>query len=337
MEHFRAMIDKTEMNFEQISKSQNTPLPEITPQDLSGKVVIVTGANVGIGYETAKSIASMKPAKLILACRNVEKGQEALAKIKEATGISHIEIWELDLASFASVKSFAKKFNTTGLALDLLVSNAGIAHTEWIVTDDGYEITTQVNHLSNALLVLLLTPSLLKSASPRVVVVASDVHFWAMAPKQSDPHPLKSFLTKPDPLPMFYLYPGTKLLNVLFAQEYARRGPSKVWIGSANPGYTESQLGNKDVKTGDSKPRHFDNGLKKRSTYEGAKSIIVAAIDPHVGKSGCFVSDMHDHRTNSVTHGKAGQEFAERVWHETVEILKKHLEEGGVVESWVTK
>jgi len=335
---FKALINDTELNYDQLAATLAEKLPDITPQDFSGKVVIVTGANVGIGYETAKSIASMKPAKLILACRNAEKAQRALSEIQAATGYTQGEVWELDLTSFDNVKSFAKRFNSTGLALDVLVSNAGINHQGWTETKDGFEIITQVNHLANVLLVLLLTPALLKSKAARVVVVASDVHFWARLPKQDDPHPIQTILKKPEVVFPMYLYAATKLFNVQFAQEYARRIPhNTVWICSANPGYTESQLGQKDVQTGESKPLHFSNGLTKRSTYDGAKSIIFAAIDPHVGKSGGFYSEMHEARTNSVTHGQAGQEFAGRVWKDTVEVLRKHLEEGGVLESWVTK
>lgn len=84
----------------------------------------------------------MKPRKLILACRNAEKAQAAVKGIQDATKFHDIEAWQLDLASFASVQEFTKKFLATGLPLDILVSNAGIGVSrDWVTTNDGYEIT----------------------------------------------------------------------------------------------------------------------------------------------------------------------------------------------------
>ncbi len=96
---------------------------------------------LGIGFEIAKSLASMKPRKLILSCRNIDKAKAAEDSIKLATGFEAIETWKLDLASFASVRAFAKRFIDSQEPLDLLVSNAGLVSTEWAKSEDGFEIT----------------------------------------------------------------------------------------------------------------------------------------------------------------------------------------------------
>lgn len=116
------------------------PVPE--KANLAGRVVIVTGSNVGLGLEAARHFAAMGPAKLILAVRTLEKGEAAKKSIVESTkcGADVVEVWELDMSSFASVKAFAKK--AEGLSrLDIVNENAGIATDQWSVTKDGYEST----------------------------------------------------------------------------------------------------------------------------------------------------------------------------------------------------
>jgi len=287
---------------------------------------------IGIGYETAKSIASMKPKKLILACRNLEKAESAKKSIETATNFHDVETWQLDLASIASTQAFAKKFNDAGLPLDILVSNAGLGVGPWVETADGYEITTQVNHLCNVLLVSLLHPALKKAIAnkkskdekfPRINIVASDTHFWAMQPQPEDPNPVQTVLNKEKASPMG-VYPSTKLLNILFAKAYAAKCPDPIFICSSNPGYTESELGAKDPVTGEPKEGH-KGFVTKRTTYEGAKTIIDASISPSVGESGGYYSDVGESRTRSNVQGDVGRKFAENVWRDTISILKKQV------------
>lgn len=323
-------INKSEYTMDQFIKDQQTPLPEIKHQDLSGKVVVVTGANAGLGFEIAKYIASTKPQKLILACRNAEKAQNAVKRIKDATNFADLEAWSLDLSSFASTQAFAKKFLDSGLPLDVLVSNAGLgAAHNWVTSDDGYEITTQVNHIANVLLISLLHPALKKAKVdekahfPRVNVVASDTHFWSPL-RHENAHPVQALLTEPATPSGMGTYPSTKLLNVLFAKAYAARCPDRVWICSSNPGYTESELGMKDPKSGEAKT-HERPPLPMRKTFEGAKTLIDASISPNVGESGGYYSSMAESRTRSDTVGEAGKKFQDAVWNDTIEILKKHV------------
>lgn len=333
VQKFMGMVSNSELKMDEFQRSQEKVLPDIVPQDLSGKVIVVTGANVGIGYETAKALASMKPKKLILACRNVEKAESAKKSIETATNFHDIEVWQLDLASFESTKAFAKKFNDSQLPLDILVSNAGLGAGPWVETSDGYEIITQVNHICNALLISLLHPALKKAAAaksdhsdkfPRIVVVASDTHFWTSYPKPDDLHPVRTCLQKQEGA-VLGVYPATKLLNILFAKAYAAKCPDPIWICSTNPGYTESQLGSKDASTGAASAEGHKPFMKQRPTYEGAKTIIDAAISQKVGVSGGYYSDVEESRTRSETIGETGKKFADNVWKDTIEILKKHV------------
>lgn len=321
-----AMINRSEVNFEEFRKSQNLKLPALTPQDLSNHNVIVTGANAGLGYETAKALASMKPRLLILACRNMEKAKEAAEQIKKDTGCTTIELEELDLASFASAKAFAQRILARNIPIDILVSNAGVAgFAGWQVTKDGYEIQLQVNHLSNVLMVLSLVPAFRKAKHPRVNIVASGVHFWPDA-DPTDPNPVAALNTPPKPTEHRQQYASTKLFNVLFAQEFARRFPD-IFICSSDPGYCYSELGAKNNETGNDKthrPNYFESeGIPMRETAEGAKTFVHVVISPEITQSGGFFSDMGEHKARSITLGEGGKKFGANLWKETMDILEK--------------
>ena len=122
-----------------------------TTMDLSGRTVIITGANVGLGFEAAKAMYAMNPSRLIIAVRSLQKGEEAKQAILASTtkhappgqdrGETRMEVWELDLASFDSVKRFGQKCVQELDRLDILVENAAIATGQWGVTADGWEST----------------------------------------------------------------------------------------------------------------------------------------------------------------------------------------------------
>ncbi|KAJ7663864.1 hypothetical protein DFH06DRAFT_1393669 [Mycena polygramma] len=156
--------------------------PPVLKADLTGKTVLVLGANTGLGFEAAKHFATMTPGRLILACRSQSKGQAAVEKLKADTGYSKAELWIIDLASFESVKQFANKFERDGGRLDILVENAAISSWKYEATEDGWDISLQVNHLSTSLLALLLLPVMIKTAqqnstTPRIVLVSSGMHY----------------------------------------------------------------------------------------------------------------------------------------------------------------
>jgi len=149
-----------------VLKQQFKALPSVDSfrVDLSGKTVIVVGSNTGLGLEAARHLATMMGraedgGRLILACRNVKKGEEALASIQATTGFSGAEVWEVDLANFSSIKLFADRFESEGGdSLDLLIMNAGISTFVYSQTADGWESQLQVNYLGTAHLALRMIP-----------------------------------------------------------------------------------------------------------------------------------------------------------------------------------
>ena len=146
---------------------------------LDGKTVIVTGGNAGIGKETAIDMAK-RGAKVIIACRSMDKGNDAIKDIKSESGNQNIYLKQLDLGSLKSIRSFAEDIKSSEPRLDILINNAGVMASPKLKTEDGFEIQFGTNHLGTFLLTNLLLDLIKKSAPSRIVTVASSAH--ALAP-----------------------------------------------------------------------------------------------------------------------------------------------------------
>ena len=182
---------------------------------MSGKTAIVTGANTGIGKETALDFAK-RGAKVILACRDEAKANQAAKDIIAETGSDKVLVRVVDLSSFESVRAFAKHVNETEERLDILVNNAGLAGSSF--TTDGYEIIMQVNYVSHFLLTLLLMKKLRKSAPSRIVNVSS----LASTRKDLNLQLNKDYFIALRSGP-FQRYSESKLAQVLFTKELSQR------------------------------------------------------------------------------------------------------------------
>ncbi|KAG6815347.1 hypothetical protein H0H93_010087, partial [Arthromyces matolae] len=129
------------MSFLTFAAGQLRPVPPVETADLTGKTVMVIGANTGIGYEATKHFVMMKAARVILACRNKEKGDAAIQRIEKETGSRAAELKLVDLSSFSSVIAFVDEVEKDGGRLDIVVANAGMASSTYRATSDGYEST----------------------------------------------------------------------------------------------------------------------------------------------------------------------------------------------------
>ena len=168
--------------------------PPVPTADFSGKTIIVTGANVGLGKEAAKHFVRLGAHRVVLAVRSVEKGEAAKAEVEGETkrpGV--VDVYELDYSSYASVKAFAARAAELD-RVDVAVLNAGVATEQFEVSEDN-ENTITVNVISTALLALLLLPILRSSASkyniePVISVVGSGIHGWTSFPERKTPNSL---------------------------------------------------------------------------------------------------------------------------------------------------
>ena len=223
----------------------------------AGKTALVTGANSGIGYQAAMELAR-HGAHVLLGCRSVVKGQAALERLlREAPGAS-AEVVELDMASLASIRAFAAGFAARGVALDLLINNAGVmALPVRELTADGFERQFGTNHLGHFALTGLLVAQLLSAPAPRVVTVASLAHregkieFDNLQSERSY-EPWKA-------------YGASKLANILFAKELDRRARA-----------AQSGLLSLAVHPGVSITNIFANGPGTKSL----KAILVKVLAP---------------------------------------------------------
>jgi len=169
--------------FWEFVSEQRRDLPILaTTENCGGGTFIVTGANVGLGFETAKHLVCLKAGKVILACRNAQAGEKAKSEIEAATNCPGIaEVWQLDLASYDSVKSFANRAIKDLGRIDGLIENAGIALDTWSLAE-GHETSVTVNIISTFLLAVLLHPKMTTSARqlnilPHIVIVTSGAAF----------------------------------------------------------------------------------------------------------------------------------------------------------------
>jgi NAD(P)-dependent dehydrogenase (short-subunit alcohol dehydrogenase family) len=211
------------------------------------KTVVITGGNAGIGKESAIAIASMG-SRVIFTSRDARRGAEALAEVKERSGSSKVELLSLDLASLASIRSFAATLMSRTDRIDVLLNNAGLLQTNRSVTVDGFETTFGVNHLGHFLLTDLLREVLIKTAAEfggaRVVVVASNAHKFARNGIDFDD------LDRVKNYSAFGVYGESKLANILFANEFAKRfADTGITANSLHPGYVASRFG-RDGDTG---------------------------------------------------------------------------------------
>lgn len=206
--------------------------------DLSGKVIVITGANSGVGYEAAKEFAR-KGAHAILACRNMEKALSAMEQIQAEVLGASVEIMALDLASLDSVRRFADAYKAKYDRLDILVNNAGIMMVPYGETEDGFEKQFGVNHLGHFALTGLLLDPLLHTPGARVVTISSNAHQRGEMDFQDLNFHNGNTYDRSE------AYNRSKLANLLFTRELQRRfaenGANAIAI-AAHPGVSVTHL-----------------------------------------------------------------------------------------------
>ena len=249
--------------------------------DLTGKVVLVTGANAGIGKETAAALAGLG-ATVVMTARTRSKGEEALAEVEQRSGNPSVVLGDLDLGSFASIQAFAAWFLESFDRLGVLINNAGLITDVRRETAEGFEEMFGVNHLGHFLLTDLLRDRLVASAPARVVVVSSFAHRWAVGGlSRTDLQTTRSFRG-------FSAYGRSKLANALFALELARRlDGTGVTVNAVHPGSINSHFGG-DGDTGVLGwfIKVF-GGIVLRSLEAGARTsvLLASSTDPKVASA----------------------------------------------------
>src|SRR6266849_5242351 len=248
--------------------------------DLSGKTIVVTGGNSGIGYEAALEFAR-KCAKVILACRDLGKARTAAAEIVASSPTADVEVMALDLSNLASIRGFADAFHMRHQALDVLCNNAGVMAIPYRLTADGFEMQFGTNHLGHFALTGLLLDRLLATKGSRVVNVSSTGHRFGKI--RFDDLQWKNGYRK------WRAYGQSKLASLLFTFELQRKADAagkKLLSVACHPGYAATNLQAVGPKMSGSSMMEYlsevGNKLLAQTAAMGALPTEYAAVAPDV-------------------------------------------------------
>ncbi|KAL7948564.1 NAD(P)-binding protein [Trichoderma barbatum] len=311
---------------------KNLPIA-LETTDVKGKTYIVTGATSGLGYELVKRLVRLEAAKVIIGARSAEKGNFTKTIIETEAGRKDvIEVWDLDLASYDSVKAFGKRMETVD-RIDALVLNAGVTHAAWQVKE-GNEAHMTVNFISNYLLVFAALPLLQASArkhdiKPRLVIVGSVGGFYAWQSIKKFPKAgiLEDLNDKAKWEPTFdNRYPVSKMFVLFALRELASLKPvseTAVIMNVVDPGLCKTEL-IREMSTLTRAMAWCSKLLLGRSAEMGSRTLIhgVAAGEESHGKYLTSCEIREDHIPEFATN-ESGVVLQKQVWSELVEALEK--------------
>lgn len=277
---------------------------------MNGKTVIITGANGGIGKETAKEIAR-RGARVIMACRNVDNAKIVRDEIVEATKNENVVVKQLNLASQKSIREFAEDILRTEQRLDVLIHNAGTAEKKLIKTEDNLELTMATNHFGPYLLTHLLIDLLKRSTPSRIVVVASELYRLSSV-NLNNLNPSSSWFPP-------YIYYPSKYANIYFTLELARRlEGSRVTVNCLHPGMIDSGIW-RNVPVPLNWPLKLIVKLFFKTPLQGCQtSVYLACSDEVSNVTGRYFMDCKE---RSLTRGATDMSKAKKMWEISEELV----------------
>ena len=277
---------------------------------LDGKIVIVTGANTGIGLCTVTDLAK-RGATIVMACRDMRKGEKALEKAKAESSSEDILLMHLDLSSLDSVRNFAKEFLSKYSKLNILINNAGVMACPYMKTKDGFEMQIGTNHFGHFVLTNLLLKALANGAPARVVNVSSSAHWMFAKMDFEDINYEKRSYDK------MGAYGQSKLANVLFSKELHNKVKDHgITTYSLHPGWISTELVRHD--TSFILINVIVGSLYARTTVQGAQTSIYCAVEEGLEKhSGGYFSNC---TLSTASADGQNDGYAKKLWELSEEI-----------------
>ena len=297
---------------------------------LEGKKFVITGANSGIGFETARACAT-HGAHIILACRDEEKGERAIAQLKQSQIRGEVENMKLDLNSLSSIREFSNNLLDHYENIDGLVNNAGIMMNPYQLTEDGFESQFGINHLGHFALTGLLMPALLSTPNARIVNVSSGAH--SMGTMDFD----NLMFEGGKNYTRVASYGRSKLANLLFTkglQARLTKISSDTIATSAHPGWASTNLGKQSHPLAGAIISIFGKLLAQSATM-GALPTLRALLDPeaiegdYYGPDGFRESRGHPIKVGSSENAQ-NPELAEQLWNMSEKLT-------GISYSWINE
>lgn len=282
-------------------KMQYTPPTDPRGISLAGKTVLLTGATSGLGYEAAIKFLNLGVDSLVIGSRSLERGNRTKADLEKVTSRSGVvQVWELEMSNFQSVKDFASRVNKELPRVDIALLNAGLWNREYSLSPEGWEETLQVNTLSTSLLALLLLPKLGESSgaeSTHLSVVSSQQFVRAKAESLTTEGSLLEHLNSQDRFQGPKQYGISKLLLEYVMKTVAdlvRRedGSVPIIVNTISPGLCQSSLTRQYLR------RFYERWLSwlayrlfARTTEQGSRSLVSATLQGVESQGRCWRSD----------------------------------------------
>ncbi|CAJ2676565.1 unnamed protein product [Trifolium pratense] len=277
---------------------------------------IITGASSGLGLETTRVLA-LRGVHVVMAVRNVKNGLSIKETLLEEIPTAKIDVFELDLSSLASVRKFAADFNSSGLPLNILINNAGVMATPFLLSQDNIELQFATNHLGHFLLTNLLLETMKKTVKEcnregRIVIVSSEAHRFAY----SEGIRFDKINNESD---SYFAYGQSKLANILHANELARRLKEEgvqITVNSLHPG---------TIVTNILRHHGYFNAVANmvgkyflKNVQQGAATQCYLALHPRVnGISGEYFADSNKASPTTLAKDK---ELAQKLWELSVSL-----------------
>ncbi|OQE23992.1 hypothetical protein PENFLA_c010G06289 [Penicillium flavigenum] len=317
--------------------------PPIDPKNVSfaGKIVILTGATSGLGFEAAIKILNLGVESLIIGSRSMEKGNKAKADLEKATNRRNVvKVWELEMNSFQSVKGFADRVNRDLDRVDIALLNAGLWNREYNQSSEGWEETLQVNTLSTSMLALLLLPKLKKSSyaeNPAHLTVVSSQQFVRVKPESvRTDDSLLAHVNDPENFKGPKQYGISKLLLEYMMKHIANMvrdddGTHTLIVNTVSPGLCISALGRQYTQWWEKCFVWVMHRLFARSTEQGSRLLVSATLLGIESQGKCWRSEGYLDESAALTTGLEGEELQEKAWEEIISVLEVQAPEVSLV------